>query len=389
MSDMGIGGAFGAEGASDALRQLIQDRLAKQQAEQLTALRQSQEQRLAEEHSANMQDRRDATAQRVQGERDTSALKALPNLGIGTAVEAPDFAKSFAGTSAAPNFTPERTLPSTQMAGGMPLDLSQPSVQTTTEAPRTITGRMISMGTDAQRGDEEKKMLRGRLMNNPDLTDRERLMIGMENAGLKVPTNMEAKPTTPKLVQVGPQGIFTPEDQAVGKPGYHPPQQQQTVTIQTVDDKGNPVTRVVPKSQAIGQDFAHPSAQDQQHTRTNRETLDTLDQLDQAIEAAAPLIGPGMGRVSNLEQMAGSADPKIQALGVKMKAAKMRVDHALTGSVRAGASPQMMQQWDNILANKVTPEGLKAGVQAMREVLGGSQPAKGGSGIKSITEIKD
>ena len=56
MSDMGIGGAFGAEGASDALRQLIQDRLAKQQAEQLTALRQSQEQRLAEEHSANMQE---------------------------------------------------------------------------------------------------------------------------------------------------------------------------------------------------------------------------------------------------------------------------------------------------------------------------------------------
>lgn len=120
--------------------------------------------------------------------------------------------------------------------------------------------------------------------------------------------------------------------------------------------------------------------------KTKTETLDTLKQLDAAIEAAKSKIGPGSGRVSNVEQMIGSADPTVQALGVKMKAAKMQFDHAITGSVRAGASPLLIKQWDNILGNQVTPEGLKAGVQAMRELLGGGTASA--SGIKSITEIK-
>lgn len=122
------------------------------------------------------------------------------------------------------------------------------------------------------------------------------------------------------------------------------------------------------------------AAQTATETRTKSEALDTLAQLDQAIENAKSMIGPGEGRISNLEQMAGNADPRIQALGVKMKAAKMRVDHAITGSVRAGASPVLLQQWDNILANKITPEGLKGGVQAMREIIGGGS---GGGTIRA------
>ena len=105
--------------------------------------------------------------------------------------------------------------------------------------------------------------------------------------------------------------------------------------------------------------------------RAKKGALNTLDQLDQAIDAAADKLGPGRGRFSNFEQMIGSADPTIQALGVKMKAAKMQVDHAVTGSVRAGASPMLIKQWDNILANNITPEGLHAGVKAMREILTG------------------
>jgi hypothetical protein len=145
--------------------------------------------------------------------------------------------------------------------------------------------------------------------------------------------------------------------------------------------------QIVPVS--AGEITPKPSAQEAQETRTKAEAVDTLSQLDKAIDDASSMLGPGAGRISNLEQMAGSADPRIQALGVKMKAAKMRVDHAITGSVRAGASPVLLQQWDNILANKVDPAGLKAAVQAMREILGGGNaPAAGGSKIKSITEIR-
>jgi hypothetical protein len=38
----------------------------------------------------------------------------------------------------------------------------------------------------------------------------------------------------------------------------------ETVTIETVDDKGNPVTRIVPKSEAVGQSFPKPSPREPQ-----------------------------------------------------------------------------------------------------------------------------
>lgn len=123
-----------------------------------------------------------------------------------------------------------------------------------------------------------------------------------------------------------------------------------------------------------------PGAAQQAQTDEARSTASgILNQLDQSINAAAQYIGPGRGRVSNLEQMAGAANPTVQALGVKMKAAKMAVDHAITGSVRAGASPLLIQQWDNILANKITPENLHAAVQAMREILGAGKPGATGT----------
>lgn len=115
------------------------------------------------------------------------------------------------------------------------------------------------------------------------------------------------------------------------------------------------------------------AAQAAQEASSTKKALDILDQLDTSIDAAKPYIGLGHGQATNIEQMAGVGSPEAQALGAKMKAAKMAVDHAITGSVRAGASPLLIQQWDNILANKVTPQGLHAGVQAMREVLGGGK----------------
>lgn len=129
-----------------------------------------------------------------------------------------------------------------------------------------------------------------------------------------------------------------------------------------------------------GQGTVHAApgaAQAANEKRTTDKALGILDQLDSAIDSAKDLVGPGRGRVSNVEQMVGFPDEKIQKLGVKIKAAKMAVDHAITGSVRAGASPVLLQQWDNILGNKVTASDLKAAVQAMREILGGSAPTPG------------
>ncbi len=181
----------------------------------------------------------------------------------------------------------------------------------------------------------------------------------LDPASIGVPPDKDKTPTNSYQLQ--------PEVDAEGKQtgrflGYN----TKTNAWEPVKGEGPGATKAAPGAAAAATE-----------ARSKKDALDTLRQLDAAIDDAKDLVGPGSGRVSNLEQMAGSADPKIQALGVKMKAAKMRADHAITGSVRAGASPVLLQQWDNILANKVTAEGLKAGVKALREILGGDTPTTG------------
>ncbi len=104
-----------------------------------------------------------------------------------------------------------------------------------------------------------------------------------------------------------------------------------------------------------------------------QKTLGALDQVDQALTAAKDLVGPGAGRVSTVEQMIGSQDPRINALGAKTLMAKLLVDKALTGSARAGASPTLLARWDTLLTQQQTPENMRATVQAMREILKGSE----------------
>jgi hypothetical protein len=374
-------------GLQATLRQQVQDRIAQEQqgfnndiTTRELALREQQAQ-------AQEADRQAALAERTQGLRDETAAKAIPLPGENISPD--DYARTYAGTSSAPLFNPQVSLPATQTAGAMPLDASQPSAAITSAAPQRLTGRMVSAGTPAMQVDQQQKQNEDSLANDPTTPPAMKQFLRARQAlpkGENIPYQVITEPNgptkaIPRPVPVaGPHGpIYQDPAAAIGQPVYERPQQAPTVTIQTVDDQGNPITRVMPKAEAVGQDFAaRPSSQDAQHTRANKETLGTLDQLDQAIENAKDLIGPGEGRVSNVEQMAGNADPRIQALGVKMKAAKMQVDHAITGSVRAGASPLMLQQWDNILANKITPEGLKAGVQAMREIIGGGSSAPAG-----------
>jgi hypothetical protein len=88
-------------------------------------------------------------------------------------------------------------------------------VQTTQEAPRMPTGRMVAMGTDQQRTEAANKQRRQQLLQNPNITDRERLAIEMENAGMKVPA-----------------GVFEPRPLKEPTPHYS--------FMPTYDDNGNP-----------------------------------------------------------------------------------------------------------------------------------------------------
>jgi hypothetical protein len=346
MGDMGLGNAFGSAGAADALRQLIQDRLAKQQQEFTNNRLTANDARQAEEHAAAMaslaDQRKAAQAQMQEGD----AAKIAPMLSVNQSLP-----PMIAGRL-------RNTMQGANMADNPPL--AQPPNMPGMMQPDIVPGDQPGAdwkGTDAQRSGEEQKVLRGRLINNPDLTDRERLMINMENAGLKVPANMEAKPTVRQPVQVGPQGIFTDPADAIGKPGYHPPQQQQTVTIQTVDESGNKVTKVVPKKDAIGKTFAGaPTGQE-----ANRKSMatsvgarfdDLQTQLDEANKRG--LLGPGAGRVSEFlaGKVGSTGNPENDDLlgELRMNLSAVRSGFASLhgrGGANAGIAKELLDKMDS------------------------------------------
>lgn len=108
--------------------------------------------------------------------------------------------------------------------------------------------------------------------------------------------------------------------------------------------------------------------------KNKKDALSTLDQIDAAIDNAKGLIGPGAGRAGKIEQLIGNPDPRLNALGTKLQLGKMQVDAGI-GGMRAAASPQLIQRWDNLLSQNLNPDALHASIQAMREVLGGAPPA--------------
>lgn len=395
MPGMGLETAYGNASMADELRQRIKDQIEAEQRAQALAQQQFTNNRLtandarqAQEHSANMLMMADQHGAQQQQMKENEAAKGVAGLSVNQSIP-PAVMGRIRGTMQEANATENPPLAQPPNMPGM----MQPDV-----IPGQQPGA-VWKGNDAQRSAQEDKQKMTDLLNDPSTTPQVKQFLKMRGImpkGENIPYQLITEPDGPmkaprQPVQVGPQGIFTDPADAIGQPGYHAPQQPIVVQMPTGPGLLNRGTGVAtPVKDASGKDVGvRPSAQETEHTRTNKDALDTLSQLDQAIENAKDLIGPGQGRISSLEQMAGSADPRIQALNVKMKAAKMRVDHAITGSVRAGASPTLLAQWDNILANKVDPAGLKSGVQAMREILGGGAGApSGGSGIKSITEIK-
>ena len=175
MAGMNLAGAFGQMALREGIRQrLLEQQAAKQQqfVNDLALRRQTSDEEDSrmrrDEHSALMHERESNRTARIQGERDTAAGKAFPMLGIGDTVEAPVFNQTYKGTPYEAGFTPERTLPAVQTAGGLSLDRGEAGVQTTQQAPRTMTGRLVSMGTDNQRESAAEDAQTQQILNDPN-----------------------------------------------------------------------------------------------------------------------------------------------------------------------------------------------------------------------------
>jgi hypothetical protein len=349
MGDLGLQGAYGAAGAADALRQLIKDRLIQQQVA-FTQNRQTQEDaRVAEEHAANMRDRR-ATAQSLADQRaaaqhqmeETDAARIAPTLSVNQSLPT-QIAGRLRSTMQAANMTENPALAQPNVSGMM-----QPDI-----VPGQQPGA-VWKGTDAQRSAEDDKQKMADVLSNPDTPPAVKQFLqlrGIMPKGENIPYQLITEPNGPpkaarQPVQVGPQGIYTDPEKAIGQPAYHAPQQTATVTIQTVDENGNKVTKVVPKKDAIGQTFAGaPSGQTERQTKAAGFALGDAQAVNDQIDAAekAGLLGPSAGRINGqfLAGLVGSTgDPATDRRlgGLKAAIADLKTSYpmAISGTARGG-----------------------------------------------------
>lgn len=384
MASVGFAGALGVEGMNEAIRQRIMDTLNQQQAQHTMGLQDAELKLHQDEAAQNAADRAAALAERTQGLNEKIGQATATNLGPGQTVISPQLASRFANTSLAPLVQPDQTLPSTQMASGaMPPGSQEPSTapSITPQAP-TVTGQLRFMGTPQANKQAADDATLSQMASDPKTAPAIRGFLQMRQAlprGENIPYQLLTEPNGPQkageiketpqgFVRIGADNSVTP----IAAQPYHAP--VQPVVLQTANgaelvNRGQGTASPITEKATGAAVQAPVSANIQLEQTHKKNALASLDQLDQSVDAAKDMIGPGEGRVSNLEQMIGNADPKIQALGTKMLLAKMQVDAAI-GGARAAASPQLLARWDNLLANKVTPEGLKSAIQAMREIIG-------------------
>jgi hypothetical protein len=395
MADMGIGAGFGAGGAVQGLQELLQQRM------QAAAFAETLRKNLADENLRQQQideqaKYRQAAQAALQQEHDvtqahtiagglTPGDSLLQNPGAQNPTLSPVASQLARGglasnigvvpplnASPIPSGAQVPALPSGSDANPPAGDVLRtgPSVSAplTPPAPGAI-GNVTWLGTPQERKSAEQEQKRTAYLRTLD----PKSLLGQAAAY----TEGTGHPPLAITMKDPAAELQAKEDFAQFAQGLKPEPSDHFTFMPQFDETGKQigVLRANTKTGEItpaGAQITRPSpgaAQAAQHEQAKREALGSLDQLDQSIDAAASLIGPGSGRYSNLQQMVGSADPRIQALGTKMLLTKMQVDHAATGTVRAGASPQLLARWDNLLANKVTPAGLKAATQAMREIL--------------------
>jgi hypothetical protein len=141
------------------------------------------------------------------------------------------------------------------------------------------------------------------------------------------------------------------------------PQSAATVTIKTVDDAGNQVTRVVPKSEAIGKDYkAAPNASTANRLDSAKAVQQTgediIRQLSDPVFIAA--VGPAMGRANKLADFIGSPPPEFSGLAGQIES------YALANmGVHGMRSAQGAAQISKLLDQHHTPESLIAAIKGL------------------------
>ena len=395
MADLGLAGAGRAMGAAGALRQMIMDRMAALQAAAAENDRQQQLAQTAKFQDAQITSMADERAANAALRKQNAAHTLTQDLVPGSVLDPTATGTLQAGNlgSLVEHQTPVLGSTSTTGATTLPSP-SQPMQAALTSMSEAAHGAQdVYSGTPSQqRTVQTQNMLKGMLRSLPPDSPEAKSLSYRMMTGANPPAGMFDKQTTHMVPIAGPHGpTYINESDAAGKPVYERPQAVPTVTIQTTDAQGNPVTRVMPKADALGHDFAKPDPMQVQVQHAHMaQARTTLDKLDQDINAVSTQIGPIGGRISDLEQQIGNPDPKISTLATRMLAAKMLVDSGL-GGMRAAASPQLLAKWDHVLSMKLNPENLHATVAVMRDMVspaGSSPTTSAGPKVGDVVSVR-
>lgn len=129
-----------------------------------------------------------------------------------------------------------------------------------------------------------------------------------------------------------------------------------TVTIQTVDAEGRPVTRVIPKSEAVGQEFKKAAGSTMEGRLASAKAVaqtgnDIIAQLSDPAFIAA--VGPALGRANTIREFIGNPPPEFAQLAGQIES------YALANmGVHGMRSAQGAEQIKHLLDQKHTPASL-------------------------------
>lgn len=136
-----------------------------------------------------------------------------------------------------------------------------------------------------------------------------------------------------------------------------------TVTIQTVDENGKPVTRVVPKSEAIGKSYAaKPSATTEGRLASAEAVTQTGNDIIAKVSDPqyAKSLGSVMGRYSKLQDFIGNPPPEFSELAGAIES------YALANmGVHGMRSAQGAQMIAHLLNQPHTPESIVAAIKGL------------------------
>jgi hypothetical protein len=374
---MGLQGPAGNAAMAGQIRQRLIDQLNQQQAEQHMglaeremALRESEAGMRAQEHSMAMDQNAASLEERKQAHAENQANAALT-------------ANRTLHESFAPNTpiddTPENKplIGRLQMVGGVPMEPQQQ------ERPAVDVGPLLEGDTGAAKKRGYLTMATAKQAEAQASADAkvEAARLAAENR-----TNDNEQKNLDRIAQIKAAAAGRPVPDKLTKVEHRDP------------ETGRTVIEYLPESQIRGKSFAK-GASGATETRlasaqaVNQTGEDIIAQLHDPKVAAA--LGPAMGRVNSLRELMGNPPPELAGLAGAIESYSIA-----NMGVHGMRSVQGAEHIKKLLDRKHTPESLVETIKGLsqfsnhfmenegrKSASGSTKP--GGSGIKSITEIKD